>query len=661
MNENRKYIIITVFCLVVIVYLSRLFYLQILDDSYALESSSNSIKRIIEVPYRGQIYDRNGKLIVSNSSVYDLYVTPKKVVIQDTVAFCRLMGLERPEFDSIMATAKAYSLIKPSLFLRQLSKEDFARIQDALVDYRGFEHVTSSMRTYPARTLANSLGYVSQVTRKQLDEQETPYYRQGDYIGHSGLEEQYESILRGRRGIKFVMQNVRGINKGSWKNGAFDSLAVAGQSLYTGIDLTIQQYADTLMQNKIGSVVAIEPATGQILCMVSAPSYDPNLLTSRYFSKNYTKLMRNPYRPLINRPVMASYRPGSTFKMIQALVGLQEGVITPYSTFSHAGVPMKCHGHPGGIHLDGAVQYSCNPYFYRVFQKLMYNNLERNTFRASAVGLEHWHEMVSKFGIGQRLGVDLPSELKGKLPDVEYYNKVYGTKRWKFSTIYSLSIGEGELLISPMKMANVAAILANRGYFYTPHLVNGIGKANENLPEPYGVRHDVGIRPEYFKPVLDGMQMVVDHPGGTAHNARIPDIVMCGKTGTSQNRRGEDHSIFIAFAPRENPKIAIAVFVENAGAGGRAAAPIASLVIEKYLKGKVNKGLERSVLKMNFLPGATQPKKWVPRKPDQSGDSTAPAKPMMVKAQPGPGVPVHSAVQLEVKPLAPKPVNASSN
>ncbi|MFC5409689.1 penicillin-binding protein 2 [Larkinella bovis] len=635
MLENRKYIVIGVFCLVGLVYLARLFYLQILDDSYSLESSSNSIKRVIEIPYRGQIYDRNGKLIVYNNPVYDLYVTPKKVYIPDTVAFCQLMGLERPEFDSIMASARAYSSNKPSLFLRQLSKEDFARIQDALVDYKGFEHVTSSTRTYPARTLANALGYVSEISKKQLDEQETPYYRQGDYIGHSGLEEQYESVLRGQRGIKFVMQDVHAVPKGSWKNGAFDSLAVAGKNLYTGIDVEIQQYADTLMQNKVGSVVAIEPSTGQILAMVSAPTYDPNILSSRYFSKSYSQLAKNPYKPLINRPVMASYRPGSTFKLIQSLVALQDGAVLPSSIFSHAGVPMKCHcNRSGRLNLSGAVQYSCNPYFYHVFRRLLYNNSERNTFKASAMGLHHWHDMVAKFGIGQQLGIDLPSERKGNLPDADYYNRMYGEKRWKFSTIYSLSIGEGELLITPLKMANVAAIIANRGWFYTPHLVAGIGKPGEGIDPKYLEKRDVGINPAFFEYVAEGMQGAVEHGTVTA-GAIIPGITMCGKTGTSQNKKGKDHSIFVAFAPRENPKIAIAVFVENAGWGGVAAASVASLVIEKYIKRRVdNLALEKKIKEANYLPAITPPKKPapIPKKIETPRDSAA--KPLIVKTAP---------------------------
>lgn len=633
MFENRKYIIIGVFCLVGLVYLTRLFYLQILDDSYSLESSSNSIKRVIEVPIRGQIYDRNGKLIVYNTPVYDLYVTPKRVRIPDTLAFCRLLGLSLTEFDSLMTIAKTYSAVKPSLFMRQLSKEDFARIQDALVDYRGFEPATSSMRTYPAHTLSNALGYVSEITKKQLENQETIYYRQGDYMGHNGLEEQYEEQLRGKRGVRYIMQNVRGVFKGSWKNGEFDTLAVPGQNLYTGIDIEVQQYADSLMVNKVGSVIAIEPATGEILVSVSAPTYDPNLLSSRHFSKNYNKLVRNPYKPLINRPIMASYRPGSTFKLIQALIAQQQGTLFPNTVYSHAGAPVKCHGHPGSVNLYGAVQYSCNPYFYHVFRRLLYNNSETNTFKASAAGLQYWHDMAQKFGIGERLGVDLPYERIGKLPDVEYYDKVYGQRRWKFSTVYSLSIGEGELLISPLKMANVAAIIANRGYYYTPHYVKGFGKAGQAIPEQYRERHETGINPKYYEPVVAGMRMAVTN-GTVMKMANLPDVELCGKTGTSQNKKGNDHSIFIGFAPANNPKIAIAVFVENAGWGGIAAASVAALVAERYLKRRTDaKVLEKFITEKNYMPAVVLPsaKPVVPPRKKDTTQKDSTRKPILAK------------------------------
>ena len=599
MLENRRFVIIGFFVLVGVIYLMRLFYLQVLDESYSIESSSNSIKRVIEIPFRGQIYDRYGKLIVYNTPVYDLLVTPYKVRVEDTLHFCKVLGIERREFDSLLTAASTYSRFKPSLFLRQLSKEDFASIQDVMVDYKGFEFAKSSLRTYTAPTLANALGYVSEISKNQLEKQEEPYYRQSDYIGQSGIEKVYENELRGKRGTKFVMQNVSGVYKGSWKNGELDTMAVAGSNLYSGIDLLVQQYADSLMVNKVGSVVAIEPKTGQILAMVSAPTYDPNILASRYFSKNYTILNRNPYKPLFNRPVMASYRPGSTFKLIQALVALQEGVITPGSGFSHANCPVGCHNHPATTSVALGVTHSCNPYFYHVFRKIIYSNNISNTFKASATGLQAWHERVSKFGIGQRLGIDLPSERKGNLPDKKYYDKIYGEGRWKFSNIYSVSIGEGEILITPLKMANVAAIIANKGYFYTPHVIHGVGD-KKTLNSEFNIRHETDVSPQHFDPVIQGMIGAVE--AGTAKNARIQGITVAGKTGTSQNKKGDDHSIFIGFAPAEDPKIVIAVFVENAGFGGSAAAPIAGLIMEKFLSRKVtNKAMETRMLNLNLM------------------------------------------------------------
>lgn len=649
MLENRKYIIIGVFCLVGLIYLSRLFYLQILDDSYSLESSNNSIKRVIEIPYRGQIYDRNSELIVYNTPVYDLYVTPRQVRIPDTTAFCRMMELTRPEFDSIMQFAKDYSPLKPSLFMRQLSKEDFARIQDALVDYRGFEPRMSSMRTYPAHTMANALGYVSEISKKKLENQELPYYRQGDYIGHNGLEEQYEEELRGKRGVKFVMQNVRGVAKGSFKNGEYDTMAIAGKNLYTGIDVEVQKYADSLMQNRIGSVIAVEPSTGEILVSVSAPTYDPNLLSSRHFSKNYLKLVRDPYKPLINRPIMASYRPGSTFKLIQALVAQQQGSLYPHTVYGHGGSPMRCHCH-GGNNLRGAVRFSCNPYFYNVFRKMIYHNGEPNTFKASAIGLHQWHDAVLKFGMGQKLGVDLPSELKGNLPDVETYDRIYrGENRWKFSNIYSLSIGEGELLVSPLKLVNLAATIANRGWYITPHYLKGFGRVGQGVPQQYLEKHQTDIDYKYYLPVIEGMRMAV--AAGTVNKmADISGIDLCGKTGTAQNSKFNhkyDHSIFIGFAPMNNPKIAIAVFVEYGGWGGSAAAPVAALIAERFLKRKTEAiKLDEHVKKqrlmppVSMLPGYKGPK-ILPVKPPRKVDSmrrdsvrkAAKLKPMMAANQ----------------------------
>jgi penicillin-binding protein 2 len=590
MEESRKFIIRGFFILIALIYLFRLFYLQVIDDSYKVEAEGNAIKKIIQMPFRGQIYDRTNKLIVYNTPVYDLYITPKKAMVADTNRFCQLLGLSHSQFDSLASIAKAYSPVKPSPFIRQLSVEDFARVQDAMVDYPGFTFEKRALRNYQTRSSANVLGYISEISETELLKQEEAgngYYRQGDYVGKSGIEKQYEEILRGRRGVKYMMVNVRGVEKGAWQTGKYDTLAVAGQNLITSLDLGLQEFGDSLMQHKVGSIVAIEPSTGEVLCMVSAPSYDPSLLSGRNFSRYYSRLLKDPNKPLINRPLQAQYRPGSTFKLIQALVGLQEGVISESSVFACGGAPVRCHGHASGD-LRNAVRFSCNPYFYRVFQRIIYNNSENNVFKKSAVGLQKWDNYVDKFGIGQRIGIDLPNERRGRLPSVAYYNKVYkGDFTWKFSNIYSLSIGEGELDITPLKMANVAAIMANKGWYVTPHVVKGIGKVG-NLPEELKERHETGIARRHFDPIIDGMVMVVN--GGTVDkNARIPDIQMCGKTGTSQNRRGEDHSIFIAFAPAINPKIAIAVFVENAGFGGYHAAPIASLIIEKYLKGRTDR------------------------------------------------------------------------
>jgi len=625
MLDNRQFTIIAFFGIIGFAFVFRLFYLQVLDDSYSIESSSNSIKRVVEIPFRGQIYDRNDKLIVYNTPVYNLLVTPYKAKIQDTLTFCSLLNIQKTMFDSLMKSATSYSRVKPSLFLRQLSREDFARIQDVMVDYPGFEFSKSSLRTYTYPTMANTLGYVSEISKRQLEKQDSYNYQQGDYIGQSGLETFYEEQLRGRRGVKFVMQNVSGVIKGSWKDSELDTNAVAGQNLYTGIDLDLQAFADSLMRNKVGSVVAIEPKTGQILAMVAAPSYDPNLLASRHFSKNYQKLVNNPYKPLFNRPIMAGYRPGSTFKVLQALTALQAGVITPATGFTHAGVPMNCHcGGRANSVLHG-IQYSCNPYFFQVFKRIIYNNDISDTYQASAVGLNKWNEQMTKFGIGQRLGVDLPSEYRGNLPDDSYYDKIYGKKRWKFSNIYSLSIGEGELLITPIKMANVAAIIANRGHFYTPHVVSGVGKKRTPLPE-YLIRHETGIDARHFETIIPGMVGAVE-AGTVMGLARIKNITIAGKTGTSQNKKGPDHSIFIAFAPVDNPKIAIAVFVENGRWGGTAAAPVANLIIERFIKGKTeNKALENYVLNLKLMSplSAPAPKKAPAKAPAKKEEITTP-------------------------------------
>lgn len=592
MEEIRKRFIQGFFILIALIYVSRLFYLQVIDETYKLDAENNAIRKLIQVPFRGLVYDRNKKLIVSNTVVYDLYVTPKKAKVADTLRFCEMFGITRPEFDSLTHLARIYSPVRPSLMLRQLSRQDYARVQDAMVDYPGFDFQVSALRTYDSKAMANALGYVGEISPERLQKLEDggdDYYRQGDYVGVTGLERQYEEQLRGERGIKYMMVNSRGVEKGAFKNGAFDKEPIAGKNLITSIDINLQAYADSLMQHKVGSVVAIEPSTGEVLAMVSAPTYDPSLLSGRTYSKYFQTLNLNPLHPLLNRPPSASYRPGSTFKIIQALVALQMGAIVPGTGFGHGGSPINCsHNHPVASDVQKAIQYSCNPYFYQTYKRMIYKNSETNVFKKSALGLQNWDDMVAKFGIGQSLGIDLPTERKGNLPNVGMYDGMYGGPskaplRWKFSNIASNSIGEGELLVSPLKMANVAAIVANRGWYYRPHLVKGVGKVGD-VDEKYKEKISVGIDRRHFETVIGGMVAAVNN-GTVSGDGRMSDIQMCGKTGTSQNRHGENHSIFIAFAPKVNPTIAIAVFVENAGSGGAHAAPIASLCIEKYIKG----------------------------------------------------------------------------
>ena len=588
MLESRKPVILIFFYSIGIIYIFRLFYLQILDTKYQSLGALNSIRREINIPLRGQIYDRKGKLIVANEEVYDVYVTPKKVFPFDTASFCNLFNITKSFLDSTLTAAREYSKDRPSLFLRQLTKEEYASVVDAMIQYPGFTFEQSFFRTYPGKTLANALGYIGEIPQKKFEEQEVEYYRKGDYIGLSGLEKFYETELRGIRGVKFSLMNVKGEEKGQYNEGKYDTMAVIGQNLYTSIDLELQQLADTLFKNKVGSVVAIEPSTGEILAMGSYPTYDPSLLSGKAFSQNYTVLSRNPDRPLNNRAISAFYRPGSTFKLVQAAIGLEMGVITPRTSF--VGAPTMFAYHSGtyeAANLYYAIQLSSNPYFYNVFRKIIGNNTETSPYAQARVGLEAWGEIVSKFGFGKKLGIDLPSETKGVLPDVKRYDKVYGKNQWKFSNIYSLSIGEGEYGVNVLKLGNLCATLANRGYWLTPHLVQKTGVNKENIRGIKVETHRTGISPRHFEEIAKGMGLVVSK--GTGRSAQVEGIEVCGKTGTSQNKKGKDHAIFIAFAPKYKPKIAIAVVVENGGFGGTASAPICGLMIEQYLKGKVER------------------------------------------------------------------------
>ncbi|MDX5422694.1 MAG: penicillin-binding protein 2 [Hymenobacteraceae bacterium] len=600
--ENRKYVIQAIFIVVGAIFAARLFYIQVVDSSYKQAAETNAIKTIIQYPFRGLIYDRNGKLLVQNTPVYDLMVIPKDVKQLDTLRLVNLLDIPVEEVRERLKKARAFSYVQPSIFYQKLSTEDFGRIQDNLIDFPGFYINARTARGYPHSSLAHALGYIAEISPKQLEDTTYKGYRPGDYIGKSGIELQYEKHLMGKRGVKYKMVNVRGVEKGSFKDGAYDTLSIAGKNLISTIDLDLQAYGEFLMNGAKGSVVAIEPATGEVLAYISSPFYDPNLFTGKDYGKNYMMLQSDPEKTLFNRPLMADQNPpGSIFKLTQALIAMDMGIITPQTQIACNQAWVKCHPHPSPQDLYGAIRHSCNPYFYQVFRMMVNRGKSKNTFRDTSIGLADWREQVLSFGFGQKLGIDLPNEKKGIIATTELYDRVYGKDRWKFSTIYSLSIGQGEMGVTPLQMANFMAIVANKGYYIKPHIIKSIGENGRPLPE-YEERHYTTVNPQHYDPVIEGMASVVQ--AGTGRNADLSKlgITVCGKTGTAQNPQGKDHAVFVAFAPKEDPKIAIAVYVENAGFGGQSAAPIAGLMIEQYLTDSVSrKHMEKWVLSREYL------------------------------------------------------------
>lgn len=603
MNEGRKEILQIVFVLIGIIFLVKLFFIQVVDSKYKDLADSNAILPQVEYPSRGLIYDRKGELIAFNTPEFDVEVILQDVKKFDTARFSEVFKMSKGEIEKAfddMKLRKEYSRFKPTVFLDQLSAVEYAHVSDHMDEFPGFYIVARTGRAYSTASLANALGYVSEISKNQLDDDSVKLYRQGDYIGQSGIEAFYEDVLRGKRGMRYKLRNVKGVEKGSWNDGAYDTLSVPGTDLVTGIDLELQQYAEFLMKGKSGSIVAIEPSSGEILTFVSGPSYDPNQLTGRKYSNNFKMISVDTMKPLFNRPLMAQYRPGSIFKIAQAMSALQMGVITPETRiFCDRGHPMDCHGAHSNEDLRGAITNSCNPYFYNVLRRMINKGATNDPFTDSRIGLADWNKYITSFGFGQKLGIDLPNEKAGLVPTPEYYDRAYRGRPWKFSNIYSISIGEGENLVVPLQMANFAATVANRGYYITPHIVKQIGKNGKPLPQ-YTEKHYTKIDAKYFDIAIDAMEAVVDH--GTATRAKMPDVIVCGKTGTVQNDPRPTHSVFIAFAPRDNPKIAISVYVEYAGQGARAAASIASLLMEKYTTGTVKrKYLEDYVLAGKFL------------------------------------------------------------
>lgn len=595
--SKRSHIIIAVFAIVCIIYIIRLFSLQVLNQTYKQFATNNILREIVQYPARGLIYDRNGKLLVINKAAFDLLVTPREVSTFDTIQLCNLLEITKEELEAKIQEAKDYSWYKPSILVKQISPENYANLQEQLYKFRGFHTQSRTLREYETTTAAHVLGYVGEVSADEINSNE--YYSMGDYIGKSGIEKTYEDDLRGTKGVKKYLVDVHNRIQGSFLDGKEDFPAQIGKNITSSLDLDLQLYAEELFQNKIGSVVAIEPSTGEILAMLSAPSYDPGLLVGRVRGSNFSMLLSDTLKPLFNRALLAEYPPGSTFKIMNVLIGFQEKAINLFTQFTCAGPasrPIRCtHNHVTPLGPIQAIKESCNPYLWNTFRAIINNSA------TPAEGFNRWREYVESFGMGKKLGSDLQYENKGNVPSSEYYNSIYGEGHWNALTVRSLAIGQGELGITPLQLANYCAAIANRGHYYVPHVVKEV--EGEELKEDFNTRIETKILPEHFPPVIEGMKRVVETTNA-APLIRIPEIEMCGKTGTVQNPHGEDHSAFMAFAPLDNPKIAISVYVENSGYGATYAAPIASLLVEKYLKGEIpesRKWVEKRMLDIDLI------------------------------------------------------------
>lgn len=599
--SGRRYVIGAIFVIVALVLLIKLFFLQIMNPEYKQFADKNVLRRIVQYPSRGLIYDRKGHLIVYNQAAYDLMVVPHETRPFDTTEICTILEIQKQQLIDGINKAKKYSLYQPSLLLSQITSMQYAILQERLFRFPGFFVQLRSLRQYARPVGAHFLGYVGEVDENIVKKE--PYYKPGDYIGKSGLERSYEKELRGKNGVNFFMVDVRNQIKGSYLNGKMDTLGRRGKNLMSSVDLDLQEYGEKLMQNKVGSIVALEPSTGEVLALVSSPSYDPSLMIGRSLGKNYASLATDSLRPLLNRALMSQYPPGSIFKIAQSLIALKNHRITWDTGFPCNKALIHCHHHPTATNLGLAIRYSCNPYFYEVFKRIIDTGHFSNKFKDCEYGLEQWRSQMMGFGFGQKMGIDIPGEHRGSIPSAKLYNKLYGEHRWAFTTIFSLGIGQGEVMVVPLQMANLASIIANRGYYITPHLVKRIDGRTDQIAQKIK-RHDLNIPRFYFEEVANAMQGVIEEKGGTGGQARLQGITICGKTGTAQNPHGDDHSVFICFAPKYNPKIAMAVYVENAGDGGTWAAPIAGLMAEKYLKDTIppyHKGLEKRIMESNLL------------------------------------------------------------
>ncbi|MCC6838361.1 MAG: penicillin-binding protein 2 [Bacteroidia bacterium] len=607
MNQlsDRKYFIIGIFILIGLIYIARLFYIQVIDDTYKLDARNQAFRYKTEYPIRGYIYDRKGKLLVYNEAAYDLMVLPKDVKDLDTADFCDLLGITKEQFLKKMkkAVQAPNSPRRESIFEKQLSPREYASLQERLYRFKGFWVQSRTLRKYPKKIAAHMLGYIGEAD-KNITEKD-PYYKDGDYLGISGIEKTYEKVLRGKKGMRIMMVDVHNREKGSYMNGIYDTMAISGKPLTTTIDADLQEYGEKLMQNKIGSLVAIDPQTGEILAIITSPTYDPNLLVGRARNKNFSMLLKDTIgNPLFNRSTMASYPPGSTFKLVMALIGLHEGVLTADTRYPCArGYPPlggrpKCHPHASPMDLHGAIGTSCNSYFSYVFKSVIDDKKYHDTYKA----YQNWRDIAMSFCLGTKTGSDLANELRGNVPSIKYYDKVFGKGSWKASTVISLGIGQAEMGITPLQNANLVSIIANKGYYYTPHIVKAIGgNENDTLLDRFKVKHYTRITDTaVYNDVIRGMAKAVE--GGTAAGLKIEGIPYCAKTGTAQNPHGKDHSVFVCFAPIDKPKIAIGILIENAGFGSTWAGPIARLMMEKYLKGEITRpDLEKRMLEGDLI------------------------------------------------------------
>ena len=585
-NSNRYYIILGALGLLLALYTFHLFQLQVLNKSWKTKAEENAIREKTIHPARGFIYDRNDSLLVYNDAAYDLMVVPKELRNFDTSELCRVLDMEIVDVRKKIEKAKKYSGSVPSLFKQQISKEDYGYLQEKMSEFPGFFVQERTLRTYPQPIAAHILGYVSEVDEQDVENDS--YYKMGDYIGKSGIEKAYEPILRGIKGKQKVLVDVHNREVGPFNNGDEDVMAVPGTSIWSTLDMQLQRYGEELMAGKRGAIVAIEPKTGEILCLVSSPNYDPNLLVGTARPKNYGKLVTDPEKPLFNRALQAAYPPGSTFKLANGLIALQDNIINTSSVYSCSGGGyhigshvVHCHN-CGGLNIYSAIQRSCNTFFCRAYYNILSN---RKKYKNIDEAYTAWLDYMSSMGFLKQYETDLPYELKGRIPSAEYFDKKYNNS-WNGNTVVSMGIGQGEAAVTPLQMANMLAVIANKGYYIRPHVVRAIGH-RDSLNTQFSNKIYSKIEPRHFETVLQGMKQVIT--AGTGRGAQIPGIELAGKTGTAQNPHGRDHSVFALIAPANDPQIVIFCLVENGGFGATVACPIASLMAEFYLNRKVER------------------------------------------------------------------------